>query len=59
MTNEEKLMYLYGIVKQMRDAQKNYFSQRNDENLIIAKKLERKVDKMIDEFYNPKFIFAA
>lgn len=57
MKDNEKLIYFYGIVKQMRDAQKNYFSQRSEENLLIAKKFERKVDAMTDLFYNPRLNF--
>ena len=34
-------------VKEMRKAQKNYFSTRSNTWLQIAKELERKVDQMI------------
>lgn len=42
------------IVAEMRRAQKDYFATRSEEALNEAKRLEKKVDAMIDDVLNPK-----
>lgn len=37
------------LVKAMRKAQKNYFQNRNYENLMAARRLETEVDKKIKD----------
>lgn len=41
-------------VKAMREAQKEYFRTRSHESLKKSKALEKRVDDMIEEFFNPK-----
>jgi hypothetical protein len=41
-------------VKAMREAQKEYFRTRSHESLRKSKALEKRVDDMIEEFFNPK-----
>ncbi len=38
------------LVREMRDAQKEYFKTRNKIILAKSKDLERKVDKMLSQF---------
>jgi hypothetical protein len=44
MTRAEKLEELVRLMRQLRDAQKTYFSRRDRDSLIAAKELERMVD---------------
>jgi hypothetical protein len=37
------------LVKKMRDAQKRYFKLQTQQNLEVAKKLERQVDIMLED----------
>ena len=41
-------------VKAMREAQKEYFRTRSHDSLRKSKALEKRVDDMIEEFFNPK-----
>ena len=41
-------------VKLMREAQKEYFRTRSHESLRKSKALEKRVDDMIKDFFNPK-----
>ena len=41
-------------VKLMREAQKEYFRTRSHESLRKSKALEKRVDDMIEEYFNPK-----
>jgi len=41
------------LVKQMRIAQKEYFSSRSGASLSKSKNLERAVDHAISEYFNP------
>ena len=41
---------IIGVVRDMRNAQKKYFSTRTGEALEASKHLEREVDKRIAEF---------
>lgn len=42
---------LLSTVKAMREAQKSYFSTRTSEALTDSKRLEKQVDKLIEEEY--------
>lgn len=41
------------LAKEMRDAQKSYFKTRSSGDLDKSKRLERQLDKAIDEYINP------
>lgn len=41
-------------VKAMREAQKEYFRTRSHDSLRKSKALEKRVDGMIEEYFNPK-----
>ena len=41
-------------VKAMREAQKEYFRTRSHDSLRKSKALEKRVDDMIKDFFNPK-----
>ena len=41
-------------VKAMREAQKEYFRTRSHDSLRKSKALEKRVDDMIEEYFNPK-----
>ena len=41
-------------VKLMREAQKEYFRTRSHDSLRKSKALEKRVDGMIEEYFNPK-----
>lgn len=50
-----------GLVKKMREAQKNYFSARHNQEALlanhwfgIARDLEKKVDATIEDYGTPK-----
>ena len=40
-------------VKAMREAQKEYFRTRSHDSLRKSKALEKRVDGMIEEYFNP------
>ena len=42
------------VVKLMREAQKEYFRTRSHDSLRKSKALEKRVDDMIEEYFNPK-----
>ena len=42
-------LQLAKMVKNMRDAQRKYFGNRSDYNLAMAKKLEKDLDRTLDE----------
>lgn len=44
-----KVEQLAELVRQMRDAQRNYFSERSPQWLSTAKELERRVDAAVKE----------
>lgn len=44
-------------VKLMRDAQRDYFRDRSQENLQLAKKYEKQVDEMVTEALVGKNLF--
>lgn len=60
--SEEKpsaFVVLYRIAKETRKAQKAYFSDRNQTNLVISKECEKALDdqmKIIEEIANQKGI---
>ncbi len=41
-------------VKAMREAQKEYFRTRSHDSLRKSKALEKRVDDMIEAYFNPK-----
>lgn len=41
-------------VKAMRETQKEYFRTRSHDSLRKSKALEKRVDDMIEEYFNPK-----
>ena len=41
-------------VKAMREAQKEYFRTRSHDSLRKSKAWEKRVDDMIEEYFNPK-----
>ena len=46
----------YDLVRQMRNAQKEYFRTRDKGILTCSKELERRVDNALSEHYEPKLI---
>ena len=46
----------YNLVRQMRNAQKEYFRTRDKRILTCSKELERRVDNAITEYYEPKIL---
>lgn len=40
------------LVRQMREAQRLYFRERSPQALSVAKELERRVDRAVDEVLN-------
>ena len=42
----------YRTVREMRDAQKKYFSTRDEKVLSESKRLEKKVDEMVAEYFS-------
>lgn len=48
----EKLKEYAGLVKEMRDTQKEYFKTRSKEVLMASKKLEGKLDQITKEILN-------
>jgi hypothetical protein len=48
VTRAEKLEELVRLMRQLRDAQKTYFSRRDRDSLIAAKELERMVDDALE-----------
>ncbi|MFA6934372.1 MAG: hypothetical protein WCR70_03805 [Sphaerochaetaceae bacterium] len=49
MGEEKTLRALKDLVKRMREAQKEYFRDRKGSDLEKSKRLEREVDKMLEE----------
>lgn len=47
MNYESELRQLWQKVKEMRQAQKNYFKTRSGDTLQASKNIEREVDQMI------------
>ena len=46
----------YDLVRQMRNAQKEYFRTRDRRILTCSKELERRVDKALQEHFEPKIL---
>jgi hypothetical protein len=54
MTTIQHLENIVKETKTMRILQKEYFSTRDKQILERSKNQEKKVDAMIDHYYNPK-----
>jgi len=55
MTNEQKRLNEFArLVKDMRQAQKQYFRERGGDNLEASKKLEKMVDRKIESILEPR-----
>lgn len=50
MTTIERLTEIKNVAKKCRDAQKMYFKNRTQENLMTSKQLELQLDKLIFEY---------
>lgn len=44
------------LVMKMRELQKEYFKNRSPQRLTKAKEYEKKVDKFIHDYHNPKIL---
>ncbi len=53
MESSEEIVYFFDKVKEMRNAQKQYFRTRSNQWLMQAKELEKEVDRLIDVEENP------
>lgn len=47
---EDHLLQFVKSVDSMRNAQRKYFTTRSREDLITAKKLEKEIDKWLEQF---------
>lgn len=54
MTTIQQLENILKETKLMRSLQKSYFQSRDKQILERSKNQEKKVDAMIDHYYNPK-----